>query len=693
MAARGVLHRRFALSALGAAVLLIPSAAVVADAATPTSGTVTDSSTTVSWSAGPFLTPNTTGQAGEPVCTAPTLCDDFALHVSTPPGYGSGHQLSISVAWPNSAADFDVYVFDGAGNVVGTAASSADPELVLLPPDSGDYTVRVVPFLPLGQSFTGTASLITPPTNPPAASTQGLAYRNYAAPNTLPDAHNAGEPSIGVNVNTGSVMYQSYLSTYRVRFNASNAASWADRTANALNGCVVGDLTSLDPILFTDQGTGRTFESQLAGKDALTCYTDDDGLTWHPVANSGINSGVDHQTLGGGTFGDGPLGPLPTSDYEHAVYYCSQDIADALCSASLDGGTTFGPSIPMYDLTQCGGLHGHVKVDQVTGTVYVPNKGCGAGQAVAVSEDNGLTWDIRPVTGSTPGDSDPSVGIGRNGTVYFGYQAADGHARVAVSHDHGETWEHGQDVGAQLGVQNVVFPAMVAGDDDRAAFAFIGTTTGGNYQDQANFHGVWHLYISTTVDGGRSWKTVDATRADPVQRGSICTGGTTCGSDRNLLDFIDATVDGQGRVLVAWADGCTAACARSGGTQNADALATITRQTGGPRLYAADDPAPDLTVGTVRASRSGGTVTLRAPVTNRGTAVRTRIVQVAFYNGSRWLGTTRAITLGAGRTATVSVTTKSLPRGAQVVTAIADPKNYVAESNEGNNRHSTTVRT
>jgi hypothetical protein len=139
-------------------------------------------------------------------------------------------------------------------------------------------------------------------------------------------------------------------------------------------------------------------------------------------------------------------------------------------------------------------------------------------------------------------------------------------------------------------VQNVVFPAMVAGDDNRAAFAFLGTTTGGNDQDTANFAGVWHLYIATTIDGGKSWKTVDATPTDPVQRGSICTGGTTCGDDRNLLDFMDVTVDGQGRVLVGFADGCTGACAADGGAQNYDALATIARQTDGPRLYSAYDP-------------------------------------------------------------------------------------------------------
>jgi hypothetical protein len=620
------------------------------------------------------------------------MCDDYTLHVSTPAGYGTGHRLSISVSWPNSAADFDLYVLDSAGNVLGTSASSADPELVQVPPDSGTYTVRVVPYAPLGQSITGTAQLTSLPADPQPAAFPAPAYTNYAAPDSLHDSHNAGEPSIGVNPKTGAVMYQSYLSTYRVGFGTQDPAqaTWLDKSASAATGCPQGSTESLDPILFTDRRTGRTFESQLLGKAAATCYTDNDGDSWTPTQGSGLNSGVDHQTIGGGPFAPG--GPItPLTGYPNAVYYCSQDIADASCAVSQTGGLTFGPAVPMYSLLDCGGLHGHVKVDPSSGTVYVPNKGCGANQAVAVSSDNGVTWAVQKVTGSTPGDSDPSVGIGSNGSVYFGYQGADGHAHVSASRDHGKTWINGQDVGAQLGVQNIAFPAMVAGDDDRAAFAFLGSTTGGNYQDAANFHGEWHLYISTTIDGGASWKTVDATPTDPVQRGSICTGGTTCGNDRNLLDFMDVTVDGQGRVLVGYADGCTGACA-SGGAQNFDALATIARQSSGPRLFSAFDPKPDLTVAAPQATRSGKTATLSTVVTNSG-AGEARGVTVAFSDGSTALGTTQPITLAPGGSATVSVTTTALPRGKRSITVTADPQNVVPESDEGNNRSSATVRT
>ena len=108
----------------------------------------------------------------------------------------------------------------------------------------------------------------------------------------------------------------------------------------------------------------------------------------------------------------------------------AQDLAEAGCALSVDGGRTFGPAVPIYTATDCAGIHGHVKVAP-DGTVYVPARSCGASQqGVAVSEDNGVTWTVRLVTNSTAGDTDPSVGIATDGTVYFGYEAADGHARI-----------------------------------------------------------------------------------------------------------------------------------------------------------------------------------------------------------------------------------------------------------------------
>ena len=95
--------------------------------------------------------------------------------------------------------------------------------------------------------------------------------------------------------------------------------------------------------------------------------------------------------------------------------------------------------------------------------------------------------------------------------------------------------------------------------------------------------------MSVTYDRGATWETVNVTPNNPVQReGGICVAGTTCGENRNLLDFIDMTIDAQGRVLVGYADGCTGSCA-TGGAVTRSALATIARQSGGKTLYAAFD--------------------------------------------------------------------------------------------------------
>src|SRR4051794_2489445 len=538
-----------------------------ADAATPTSGTLTDTSGPVTWSGGPFVAANVTAQAtGEPDCTVPGSCDDFTLHVSAPAGFDTDHNLQIKVGWSGTGADFDVYLYDASGHLAATSATSADPETLTVAPNSGDYLVRVVPFTPLGSSYTATASMVAKPAPPSPGTATPPGFADYPAPAAIADPNGAGEPSIGFNPKTGATLYQAGLATLKAKFDDTTSpatATWKDVSATAATGCPQGSTTSLDPILFTDRKTGRTFESQLSGVDSLTCYTDDDGASWSPSQGGGIPSGVDHQTIGGGPYSAGGIGALPTSTYPDAIYYCSQDIATAFCAASRDGGVTFGAGVPTYSLLDCGGIHGHVKVAP-DGTAYLPNRSCGSTAAVAVSTDNGTSWTIRGVPGTSASDADPSVGIGANGTIYFGSVGSDGEPAVAVSTDRGKTWTNSQHVGTELGIKNAVFPTLVAGDDNRAALAFLGTPTDGNYQDIDNFHGVWHLYVSTTYDGGKTWVTSDAAPHRRIRVGSSSPAGSISGASPALPGFIDVAIDRHGRVEGGFACGCTGSCVSGG---------------------------------------------------------------------------------------------------------------------------------
>jgi hypothetical protein len=468
--------------------------------------------------------------------------------------------------------------------------------------------------------YRGTATVETKsvggvePTPPPVSSAAAPTYDNFAPPSNL--GQRAGEPTIGLNWATGKAMFIASLQTLRVTFSeavsGATTAVWENKSAPNTS------VTSFDPILFTDSKTNRTFVSQLLpSKVSLMSFTDNDGESWTPSQGAGINSGVDHQTIGGGPYAKNADGSLkggavsrPGVDgkfYPNAVYYASQDIGVAEIARSDDGGLTFGVAVPMYDLTQCGGLHGHIKVAP-DGTVYVPNKSCGGKQGVAVSEDNGLTWSIRTIQGSTSGRTDPSVGIGSDGTIYVGYANGDGTPRIAVSRDKGKTFENDQNVGFYQDIKNTVFPAVTAGDPDRAAFFFLGTDAGGSQgtgtdQTSPYFNGVWYGFISTTYDGGKTWVTVNATPNDPIQRGVVCTNGTTCpDGTRNLLDFNDLEVDKQGRAVAAVADGCITAGCVQGIDKNGDGQfntrfdndgarrALIIRQSSGLGLFSAFDP-------------------------------------------------------------------------------------------------------
>jgi hypothetical protein len=644
---------------LAAAICLAAAALVIGvRASNPSSGTLTMSSGPISYSAGPFLVANPSnlvngqvGDSSDPTCGDEAHpCDDFTLTVDVPEGTDAAKLVRVEISWPQATADFDLYVRSITNNTeMQPAATASDPEVAYFPATSGQYRLRVVPFNPLGQSFTANISIVDRPPSGVPQLPQGTAprFHNYASPLTM--GGQSGEPSIGANWKTGRVLFQADKNTLRASFDDCTSparVSWENKPAPT-------SVNDQDPILFTDRTTNRTIVSLLQAPggaytaQSASSVTDDDGETWIPSQGSGIVSGIDHQTIGGG-----PLAPPLTRDpkgpvYPNGVYYCAQDLLLANCALSLDGGLTYGPAVTIYS-TECGGLHGHVKVAP-DGTVYVPNKGCGSEQAVVRSDDNGVTWKIKAVPNSGSSDNDPSLGIGAGGTLYFGYvDGRTGHARIAVSHDKGDHWVNDSDVGVAHGIQNTVFPAVVAGDDTRAAYAFIGTptadsTTEGNFQS-GTFKGVWHLYVAYTYDSGDSWFTVDATPDDPVQIGGIWLQGGNV-AWRNLLDFMDVTIDRQGRVLVGYADGCTGC--KSASTSRSS-LGTIARQSGGRGLIAKFDHAepsvPKAPLVTVHKDSSG--VQLSWPEPDNGGSA---ITGYKVYRG----------TLTGGYAAPVTVTNKS----------------------------------
>jgi hypothetical protein len=619
----------------------------LATAQSPSSGTITPT-TSVSWS-GTMTGVPMEGLNGEAGCTDGTNCEIFTLNVGS--GTWTGLAVAVQVTWQLNSDDYDVYVHQGGldGPIVCSSFSSLPTgplqETCAFNPNAtgiGTYTVHVIYSLgaaAASDEYHATATVVPAPPTPAAAPIGTGPFPRYQTYNPPPRSGlglNAGEPSIGVNWLTGRAMFQSDVQTLRVTFN--DGANFPYPRSTWENKAPVTSQVDSDPILFTDRVTGRTIAGMLfllTGRNESS-VTDTDGDIWLPSQGSSITSGVDHETIGYGPYAApltrNPSLPVP---YPNAVYYCSQDIvALGLCARSDDGGITYGPAVPIYT-TECVGIHGHVKVAP-DGTVYVPNRQCGSNVGVAVSEDNGATWSVRTVPSSNPSSSDPSVHVGAGGTLYISWADSDKFEMVSVSHDKGKTWTGPLDVGAQLGIQTAAYPAVIAGDDTRAAVAFIGSTTAGTIDD-VNYAGILHLYASHTYDGGKTWQTVDLTPNDPLQRGPIWfLGGLV--TYRNLLDFIDAQIDKTGHVLIAAADGCTGAeCAQASpkALGNAyTALATIVRQSGGRPLFAQYDP-PNLPTlpgpPSVTAGRNGNQVYLGWSTADNGGAT---IKNFQIYRGT-----------------------------------------------------------
>src|SRR5256885_989808 len=159
-------------------------------ASTPSNGTLSESSTVVTYTAGPFFVINPTPvievDVG-PECDNPAQpCDDFALTTNLPAGFTAAHpsaSIKVTLSWTNTGgsngkADYDLYVYKNPRNdcspndcTVTTggqaadfqSASGANPEIATIPVADGaqKYTVVVVPFTPTGETVTVTAELIS----------------------------------------------------------------------------------------------------------------------------------------------------------------------------------------------------------------------------------------------------------------------------------------------------------------------------------------------------------------------------------------------------------------------------------------------------------------------------------------------------------------------------------------------------
>src|SRR6266487_903350 len=640
-----------------AAFLLCSAAAMLAMlsfAANPPTGTLTDTSGPLTYTAGPFTGANPTPvifvDSGPECGGSLQPCDDFALTVNLPSGYSAAHpnaSIKVTMSWTDNgtgASDYDLYIYknpradcnpqdctttDGSQAADYQSASSSNPEIATTSPLSDGtqkYTLVVVPYTPTGETVNVKIELLS---GSGGGGTPGFGgadptipgnprYQIFVAPSGSSAESSQGEFNIGFNPLTHHIFTMNIGPIWRLTPGEVQTpakpecceALWEDKSNPATN-------TGLDPILWTDQKTGRTFSSNsTVGANAVYGYTDNDGDLWVPFGIAAPNGGADHETIGSGPY-PAALSALGTPvNQGEAVYYCSQDIVGpASCYRSDTLGASYGPAVlaytgqgPGYPGGTCGGLHGHIHVAP-NGTAWLPVTQCSGLQGGVFSTDGGITWNTFTVPNaiSQPQGADPSIAIDSNSTIYYSYvnnepvaagSSPEGHARVAVGHlnsDNTITWTNNFDIGASHGIKNAAEIEAAGGSSGRAAVGFLGSDISGDYQ-AIGFPGKWYAFIATTYDGGQTWVTVNATPNDPVQSmsGIWQQGGSHL--DRNLLDFNEITVDDKGRVLYGYSDGCVSSGCIAGTLPN-DFVAymRVARQTGGKSLFATNDANTDTT--------------------------------------------------------------------------------------------------
>ncbi len=455
----------------------------------------------------------------------PQSCDDFTLHVSTPAGYGTdAHRSTIKVAWANTAADFDVYVLDS-----GRQRRSAPPPRAPTRSRSscrrpaGDYTVRVVPYAPLGEIVqrdrdpgarrrptrrpaptprrrspttphrARCPTRTTPASRPSAPATRPA--RRSSSPTSRPTRSTSTTPSTPATRDLDRRLRQR-----RQRLPAGQHGQPrpdpVHRPRDRPDLRVAADRRGLAHLLHRRRR--QDLEPQHRRRHPLRASTTRPSAAARspPTASARCRP----------------------RRYPNAVYYCSQDIATAFCAVSRDGGTTFGAGVPTYSLLDCGGLHGHVKVAP-DGTAYLPEQGLrrrpGRGRLQGQRHLAGPSprsparppatptrpWASAPTAPSTSATSAPTASPASRSAATRARPGPTGRPSAPSS-------------ASRTPSSRPWSPATTTAP----SIAYLGTPTGGNYQDNANFHGVWHLYVDTTYDGGKTWVTSDATPNDPVQR-------------------------------------------------------------------------------------------------------------------------------------------------------------------------------
>jgi hypothetical protein len=580
--------------------------------------TLTPSSTSFGYNAGPYTNVNVSGLVGA-ACDVPSGCDIHEFSVNVPPGYYAGLRaqgkvgiVQIAASWADNDNDFDLALKDDAGNPIATSGfGNSDFERINyteLP--SGQYSIEMAIFRTLNASFHMDVRLIetTPTPTAVAPGDGGLSFSN-STPVAL--ERSSGEPNmeiapdgavfvdIPLGAGTNSILYKSTDNSDTFKPLAPLHLNNNPLPTNAAGGGDSG--AAIDP-------QGRICFSELNTLLSLAVGCSSDGGKTFPLSDSSIADPdtplVDRQwqvaTPQKEQYISAQFGILTAGTSQPGIRLW-KEVAGSdkfLQVQEIDAGVamkTYNMAVDMTDTDANGGT--------VVQAYLRPNEGAdkptNPHQLMVWQTNDGGTTATKHVVANlptSPGNNFASVDVDRSGNVYVAWSEQgtwDILYSVAKKGDL-DHWSAPVRVNAEPLARTAIQPTIKVGDRGRVFIGFYAAPQYGNPDSLPA--GEWNAFMSVSTDGACQ---LDATPcAKPVfhqeqitehvvQHRGICLGGTGCGGDpyygdRSMLEYLDiafSPATGQAHVVT------TDSSRTNGGT-----TITMYRQVSGPSAFAAAAP-------------------------------------------------------------------------------------------------------
>jgi hypothetical protein len=581
-----------AASLVAAAFVLLGAAA--APAASPSSGTIgPPSGTSVSWTGQFYAIAATVVPEACPPAIDPAnaLCDHYFLTVDVPPTYWDTNTggADISITWASPDNDFDMYVYDAdTGTLVDfSAAGGTTSERVFIENASGEYEVRVNPFLVIASDYDGSATFVSqaggPTPNPPRG-TGGLAF---SPPATVIDAQRTeGEPLNWIDKDGN------YWETGPWGF--STGQSFIHRSVDGGDQFNIASFQRLRPNLSPAGGgdsdvvtddQGFAYFADLEGLVEIGCaVTNDSGNNWktNPACvaatlddrqwlamDNGTTAAAGDNTVflafrqvPAGSFIYSSPGSTGTADLVGGVAYVDSNPGPVSTGAPC-GQLRFDPTLRSHASHPT--PHRHLYYPCADGDHIELTVGhVDPGQRLLIDYEN-VQAPASP--GGAVGDIFPAVAVDEAGTVYAVWvDEIDHNVYYAFSIDEGQSWSDVRQINGNEANSNV-FPWAQAGDPGKLAVAWYGSSSHldsdfmpswyNNRQAATAFP--WFGYASLITNASTASPSFAQQKFtdQPMHYGQICNQGLGCtvsGGDRTMADFMALYLDLDGSMRLVYND-------------------------------------------------------------------------------------------------------------------------------------------